>query len=90
MQDVQTEIERGNERFWRYFSRMNYVWMVVSLVTLIIAAKGTFQDHPTYLRDWHLLAIVALSLVMMGIYCLALFYRVLFKSRALQWPHRSL
>ncbi len=86
MQDVQTEIEQANERFWRYFSRMNYLWMTVSLITLIIAAKSTFQEHPAYLHDWHLLAIVALSLVMMGIYCLALFNRVFFKSRALQWP----
>src|SRR5689334_9596147 len=86
MQDVQSEIEQANERFWRYFSRMNYLWMTVSLITLIIAAKSTFQEHPAYLHDWHLFAIVVLSLVLMGIYCLALFNRVFFKSCALQWP----
>lgn len=86
MQNVQTEIERGNERFWRYFSRLNYLWMAISLFTLVIAANGTFQEHPAYLHDWHLLAIVALSLVMMGIYCLALFNRVFFKSQGVEWP----
>ena len=46
MQNVQTEIEQSNERFWRYFSRMNYVWISISLITIIIAAKSTFQAHP--------------------------------------------
>lgn len=86
MQDVQTEIERGNERFWRYFSRMNYVWTAISLFTLIIAAKSTFQAHPSYIHDWHLFAVVALSLVVLGIYVLALFSRSIFKNHALDWP----
>ena len=86
MQDVQTEIEQGNERFWRYFSRMNYLWTAISLVTLIIAAKSTFQAHPSYIHDWHLFAVVALSLVVLGIYVLALFSHSIFKNRQLDWP----
>jgi signal transduction histidine kinase len=86
VQDVQTEIERSNERFWRYFSRMNYIWIMVSIVTLVIAANATFQDHPAYLHDWHLLAIIALSLVVLGIYGLTLFHRNFFKNRPLRWP----
>jgi signal transduction histidine kinase len=86
MQNVQTEIEQANERFWRYFSRMNIVWTAISLITIIIAAKSTFQAHPAYLRDWHLFAIAALSLVVLSIYFLALFQRTIFKNRALVWP----
>ena len=86
MQDVRTEIERGNQRFWRYFSRMNYVWITISLITLITATRSTFQAHPAYIHDWHLLAIVALSLVMLGIYVLALFSHSIFKNRSMDWP----
>jgi len=86
MQNVQTEIEQANQRFWRYFSRMNIVWMAISLLTIIIAAKSTFQAHPAYLHDWHLFAISALSLVVLGIYFMALFHRTIFKNRVLAWP----
>ena len=86
MHDVQTEIEQANERFWRSFSRMNYIWIAISLATLIIAAKSTFQAHPAYMHDWHLFAVVALSLVVMGIYVLALFIHSIFKNRQLDWP----
>jgi signal transduction histidine kinase len=86
MQNVQSEIEQANERFWRYFSRMNIVWMAISLITIIVAAKSTFQAHPAYLHDWHLFGIAALSLVVLGIYFLALFQRTIFKNRALAWP----
>src|ERR1700726_4582517 len=86
MQNVQNEIEQGNERFWRSFSRMNIVWIAISLITIIIAAKSTFQAHPAYLHDWHLFAIAALSLVVLGIYFLALFHWTIFKNRVLAWP----
>ena len=86
MQDVQTEIEQSNERFWRYFSRMNYLWTTISLITLIIAAKSTFQAHPSYLHDWHLFAVIVLSLVVLGIYVLALFSHSIFKNRQVDWP----
>ncbi len=86
MQNVQTEIEQGNERFWRSFSRMNIIWIAISLITIIIAAKSTFQAHPAYLHDWHLFAIAALSLVVLGIYFLALFHWTIFKNRVLAWP----
>jgi signal transduction histidine kinase len=86
MQNVQTEIEQGNERFWRIFSRMNYIWITISLITLIIAAKSAFQAHPSYLHDWHLFAIVALSLEVLGVYSLALFSHIIFKNRHLGWP----
>jgi signal transduction histidine kinase len=86
MQNVQTEIEQGNERFWRSFSRMNIVWIAISLITIIIAAKSTFQAHPGYLHDWHLFAISALSLVVLGLYVLALFSWTIFKGRVPGWP----
>src|SRR5579862_3738984 len=86
MQDVQSEIERSDKRFWRYFSRMNYLWITISLITLIIATDGTFKEHPGYLHDWHLFAIVALSLVVLSIYMLALFSHSIFKNRQLDWP----
>ena len=86
MRNVRTEIEQGNQRFWRIFSRMNYVWITISLITLIIAAKATFQEHPAYLHDWHLFAVVALSLVVLGVYSLALFIHPIFKNRRLGWP----
>ena len=86
MQNMQTEIEQANERFWRYFSRMNYVWIGISLITIIIAAKSTFQAHPAYVHDWHLFAIAALSLVVLGIYFVAMFSRTIFKNCNLVWP----
>ena len=86
MQNVQTEIEQGNERFWRSFSRMNYVWITISLITIIIAAKGTFQAHPAYLHDWHLFAVAALSLIVLSIYFVALFCHSIFRNRQLGWP----
>ncbi len=86
MQNLQTEIEQANERFWRYFSRMNYVWISISLITIVIAAKSTFQAHPAYLHDWHLFAIAALSLVVMSIYFVAIFSRTFFKNCNLAWP----
>lgn len=86
MQDMQTEIEQDNERFWRYFSRMNYVWIAITLVAIITAAHNAFQIHPTYLHDWHLFAIAALSLAVLGIYCLALFHRIIFKDYSAGWP----
>jgi signal transduction histidine kinase len=86
MQNVQTEIEQANERFWRYFSRMNYVWISISLITIVIAAKSTFQAHPAYLHDWHLFAISVLSLVVLGIYFVAIFSRTIFKNCNLVWP----
>jgi len=86
MQNVQTEIEQGNKRFWRSFSRMNIVWITISLITIIIAAKSTFQAHPAYLHDWHLFAVAALSLLVLGIYFLALFHWTIFKNRVLAWP----
>jgi signal transduction histidine kinase len=86
MQNVQTEIEQANQRFWRYFSRMNIVWTAISLITIIIAAKSTFQAHPGYLHDWHLYAIAALSLIVLSIYILALFQWTIFKGRILTWP----
>lgn len=86
MRNVQNEIERANERFWRSFSRMNIVWTAVSLITLVIAAKSTFDAHPAYLHDWHLFAIAALSLVVLGVYFLAMFSRTIFKNHPLDWP----
>src|SRR5579859_6070389 len=86
MQNMQTEIEQANERFWRYFSRMNYVWISISLITIIIAAKSTFQAHPAYVHDWHLFAIAALSLLVLGIYFVAMFSRTIFKNCDLVWP----
>lgn len=86
MRNVQNEIERANERFWRSFSRMNIVWTAVSLITIIIAAKSTFDAHPAYLHDWHLFAIAALSLVVLGVYFLAMFSRTIFKNHPLDWP----
>lgn len=86
MQNVQTEIEQGNERFWRIFSRMNYIWITISLITLIVAAKSTFQAYPSYLHDWHLFAIVVLSLLVLGVYSLALFSHIIFQNRQLDWP----
>jgi signal transduction histidine kinase len=86
MQNVQTEIEQANERFWRYFSRMNIVWTSITLITIIIAAKSTFQAHPAYFHDWHLFAISALSLVVLSIYVLALFHWTIFKGHITSWP----
>jgi signal transduction histidine kinase len=86
MQDMQTEIEQANERFWRSFSRMNYVWISISLISIIVAANSTFQAHPTYLHDWHLFAIAVLSLIVLGIYFVAIFSRTIFKNRVLAWP----
>ncbi len=86
MQNVQCEIEQADERFWRSFSRMNIVWTAISLITIIIAAKGTFDAHPAYLHDWHLFAIAALSLVVLGVYFLAMFSRFIFKNYAVEWP----
>ncbi|HET9999270.1 MAG TPA: sensor histidine kinase, partial [Ktedonobacteraceae bacterium] len=51
-----------------------------------IAAKGTFDAHPAYLHDWHLFAIAALSIVVLGIYFLAMFSRTIFKNHPLDWP----
>ena len=86
MQNMQTEVERGDERFWRYFSRMNYLWITISLITLISATKNAFQTHPSYTHDWHLFAIVALSLAVLSIYVLALFSHSIFKNRQVGWP----
>ncbi len=87
MQNMQSQIERANERFQRNFFKMNIVWIGVSLITITVAANGTFQHHPAYLHDWHLFAIAGLSIVVLSVYVLGILGRsISWKPRPTTWP----
>lgn len=62
------------------FRLMNVVWLIVTVISLTSSAFAAFSDRPSYLHDWHLAAIILLSISMLAIYCVGLF------RSHYQWP----
>ncbi len=80
--DINTSLNLANERFYRIFRRVNVMWLVIAIVSLTSSAIAAFSARPTYLHDWHVIAIILLSISMLVIY-----FAGVFRHHAnYQWP----
>ena len=80
--DLNTSLNLANERFYRIFRRVNVMWLVIAIVSLTSSAIAAFSARPSYLHDWHVIAIILLSISMLVIY-----FAGVFRHHAnYQWP----
>ncbi len=89
---MQLDIEKSNEKFRRIFRLFNIMWVVVSVISISFAAYSVCSERPIYLHDWHGVAIIGLSLLVLFSYAFGLFSGNVFTERN-KWPpafHRAL
>jgi len=82
---MQAEVERSNQRFHRFFRVMNVIWVIVSIISLTIAAYYAFKEKAVYLHDWHGVVIILLSLSVLAIYSAGLYSTAVFRWHE-TWP----
>ena len=71
--DTNASYNIATDSFQRIFRVTNVIWLVVSIISLTSSAFAAFSDQSGYLHDWHLPAIILLSISMLSIYFTGLF-----------------
>lgn len=70
--DVTISIQQGEERVRRMFIRIGFIWFMVTVGSLISTTYFVLIRKPSYLSDWHGLAILVLALTIVVVYRIAM------------------
>lgn len=70
----------SNEQFRQRVRRMNAIWLCIAIAYTSIFDYGVLSNEPILLRDWRGPAIIALSLLIVGVYTHRVFYG------GIEWP----
>ncbi|MEO6890041.1 MAG: sensor histidine kinase [Ktedonobacteraceae bacterium] len=76
------DIARDNERLYASFAHFNVLWLFVMVVIVAMIDYINLSAVPTYLHDWHGPVIILLSVGVLVIYVLRMF----FLGKQQQWP----
>src|SRR5579884_2540322 len=71
--NINTSLNLSNERFYRIFQRLNVMWLIIATFSLTSSALSAFSTRPSYLHDWHVFAIILLSISMLAVYFVGAF-----------------
>ncbi|MBV9229459.1 MAG: sensor histidine kinase [Chloroflexi bacterium] len=71
--NINTSLNLANERFYRIFQRLNVMWFVIASFSLTSSAISALSARPSYLHDWHVFAIIFLSISMLAVYFVGAF-----------------
>ncbi len=85
MQDMQIDVTRENHRFQSRFKAMNFMWVGISLLSIVLSSYFAFSNHPGYVHDWHAPAIILLTTLTLSLYSAAIFSSIIFKQGE-NWP----
>ncbi len=85
MQPAPINIAQDNQQFQKRFRLINFMWVVVSFVSITFSSYATFVNHPDYLSDWHAPVIILLAVFTLSLYCVGLYSRLVF-NRSDSWP----
>ena len=85
MQPAPINIAQDNQQFQKRFRLINFMWGVVSFVSITFSSYATFVNHPGYLSDWHAPVIILLAIFTLSLYCVGLYSRLVF-NRSENWP----
>lgn len=69
--DLSTQLEQKELQFQRNFARMNTIWILISALTLGSTSYAVLSSRAGFLSDWHLFAIIGLSLAIILLFLLA-------------------
>src|SRR6185312_11769646 len=74
------------------FRMFNYIWVIISVISVTSSVYSVLSGRPDYLHDWHAFAIIGLSLLVLLTYAFGLFSSYVF-AEPHKWPpafHRAL
>lgn len=82
---MQVDIQKSNERFRRIFRLFNYMWVVISVISVTSSVYSVLSDRPNYLHDWRGFAIIGLAFLVLFSYAFGLFSRCVYTEQH-RWP----